>query len=346
MNTYIRLINNEGAEVFSNLPKNLEQYFNSCKNQNEIIEYSLTANKRMRHGIIESEIGTAYLISDDPVLVDRPRYFKEKLKVHSEHLRDLIAIKENLTKVSQADNNRLVHNITSINAHNIQEIYLLVPEDKLSIDYRDILEIIKQYLIEDTDAAAAAFLRIAKNSIAMKTEFTVFKKLQGGKPVLQQQYHDIRKVLLTVFHVFFQDFKELNVHVQIDECIKTLWIDFETIRVALYHFIDNTTKYILPNTQLRIYFKEEGKKFSIVFDMISMEIKNYEINEIFKEGISGENAKKIGKNGDGLGLPIVCNILELNDAEIKIYPNYAPPISRRFAGINYVRNLFEINFFI
>ena len=344
MSTYIRLLNKDGGKIYDNLPSILEDHFKACKNHNELIEYSMITKKKMRNGFIITEFGTAYLISDELELVDRPRYFMEKLRVYSEHLKEINLIKEDLRTVIQTDSRRLVHNITSINAHIIQEIYLLVPEEKLSSNYREILEIIKEYLANDTDAAASAYLRIAKNSIAMKAEFTVFKKLYGEKPILQKQHHDIRKVLLHVLHVFFQDFKELDVRVQVGDKGKLLMIDFETVRVALYHLIDNTAKYIYPDTDFRIRFLDEPNKFIVAFDMISMEIKRHELENIYKDGVSGENAKQTKKNGDGLGIPIICNILKLHNAEIIIHPDQHPPIHRRLNGVNYVRNLFEIVF--
>jgi K+-sensing histidine kinase KdpD len=184
---------------------------------------------------------------------------------------------------------------------------VVVPEEKLSKDYRKVKETIKTYLSKDPDAVADAFLRIAKNSIAMKAEFTVFKKLDGGSATLQKQQHYIRKVVLTVLHVFYQDFKELDVHVLVEDNEKLLKFDFETIRVALYHIIDNTAKYISPNTQLKILFSEniDNNNFSLNVEMISMEIKPNEVDDVLREGYSGVYAKQSGKNGDGLGLYIV-----------------------------------------
>jgi K+-sensing histidine kinase KdpD len=121
-------------------------------------------------------------------------------------------------------------------------------------------------------------------------------------------------------------------------------LDFETIRVALYHLIDNTSKYILPDTQLRIKFSAGEHKFIVSFEMISMEIKEHELEDIFNEGISGENAKKVKKNGDGLGLPIIKTILKLHHTNLKIFPNLQPSFNSKYDGVNYVRNLFEITF--
>lgn len=346
MNTHVKLINKDNVIIYSNLPKEQDYYFELCENKTEIIEKCEFTGKRIRHGKITNENGIAYLITYEPELINKPRYFKEKLNVYSEQILEINNIKNKLTQDIQADNRRLIHNITSFNGHNIQELYLVVPEEKLSKDYRKVKETIKTYLAKDADAVADAFLRIAKNSIAMKAEFTVFKKLDGGSATLQKQPHYIRKVILTVLHVFYQDFKELNVYVSVEDNEKLLKFDFETIRVALYHIIDNTAKYISPNTELKIRFREneEENNFSLIIEMISMEIIPNELNDVLREGYSGIYAKQSGKNGDGLGLFIVNRILNLNSAKLIVHINQFPLYSKKIEGINYVRNTFEIIF--
>ncbi|WP_026705880.1 sensor histidine kinase [Flavobacterium soli] len=345
METFIKLINKDGVIIFSNLPERNEYYYLSCENKNSLIDKCIFIRKKARHGIIQSEEGITYLFTYDYEIVNKPRFFKEKLQIYSEQLAEINLIKNKLTQDIQANNRRLVHNITSFNAHNIQELYLLVPEEKLSKDYRSIRETIKTFLLDNSDAVADAFLRIAKNSIAMKAEFTVFKKLDGGQETLQKQPHPIKKVILTVLHVFYQDFKELDVYVAVEESTQVLTFDFETIRVALYHIIDNTVKYIMPNSQLRIRFSEvKDESFSLILDMFSMEIKEEENQDVFKEGYSGINAKKAGKNGDGLGLYIVNRILKLNNAQLIINPYQKPTYIKKIEGIVYEKNVFEIRF--
>ncbi|MGN6646048.1 MAG: sensor histidine kinase [Cytophaga sp.] len=346
MKTFVKIINKDNVVIYSDLLKEQEHYFSLCVDQNILIDKCDFSSKKIRHGKLTNEHGIAYLFTYDHDLINKPRYFKEKLRVYSEQLIEINNIKSKLVHDIQVDNRRLIHNITSFNAHNIQELYLIVPEEKLSKDYKAIKETVKSYLLNDPDAVADAFLRIAKNSIAMKAEFTVFKKLDGGPSTLQKQTHNIRKVILTVLHVFYQDFKELDVYVSVEENDKFLKFDFETIRVALYHIIDNTVKYILPNTQLKIKFIENyvDGSYSILFDMISMEIKNSEVNDVVREGYSGVYARQGGKNGDGLGLYIVNKILNLNHSELIIHINQSPFYSKKVDNINYVRNIFELKF--
>ena len=75
--------------------------------------------------------------------------------------------------------NRLVHNLTSINAHNIQEIYDLVPQDVLAQNWRKQLDFIKTEIKQDLDKAALMFLRIAKHNTHMRSEFSIYRKIEN-----------------------------------------------------------------------------------------------------------------------------------------------------------------------
>lgn len=342
MSTFSKLINSDGLTIFSNLPQEFEEFYDLC----EVVNEKIGLNEKLgnfRHGKIITENGIAYIISMDKELVDRPRYFKEKLVVLSEHLETIEIIKEDLKNSMQADNRRLIHNITSFNGKNILELYSIVPENKVATDFRKTRDIIKSYILKNPDGVADSFLRIAKNSIAMKSEFTVFKKIDGDPSLLQKQLFDIRKVILLVIHVFYHDLKEKDIFVQVEECNERLKFDFETIRVALYHLLDNTAKYICPSSQLKISFINTNESFSVVLNMWSMEIKKEEIHLIENEGVSGSWAIKTGKSGDGLGIPIVKRILSLNNAELRIIPNIQKQL-KKIDGVSYAYNEFEIMF--
>lgn len=344
MGTFIKLINLDGAIIYSNLEDKLESYFLKCEVKNELIEKCIFSGRRARHGKILSDRGTSYIFSYDSEMVSRPRFFKEKLEIYSGLIPEFNEIKAKLTAEIQANNRRLIHNITSLNAHNIQELYSVVSEDKISKDFKQIKELIKQYLNDNPDGAADTFLRIAKNSIAIKSEFTVFKKLDGEIVSLPKRTHSLKKVVLTVLHVFYPDFKEKDVLVLVEDKNQLVKFDFETMRVALHHMLDNTAKYIMPGSSLRIKFQETEFKHILIFDMFSIEILDSEREEIFNEGFSGTYAKKMGMNGDGLGLYIVKRILKLNDALLFINHDTTPKNIKKINGVQYQKNIFEIVF--
>ena len=127
----------------------------------------------------------------------------------------------------------------------------------------------------------------------MKVEFSVFQKLNNTSPALQIRKHQVRKVILNVFHIFFQDFTDKNVHVEIEGNNSSLNFDYESIFVALYHVIENTTKYIAPNSRLKVNFVETTNGITVKLDMLSIQIKKRKWTVVFVEGYSGVIAKEL-----------------------------------------------------
>ena len=61
------------------------------------------------------------------------------------------------------------------------------------------------------------FLRIAKHNIHMKTEFSIYKKLDRLDATFEFSLNPIRKVILNVLHTFFADFTNKNIYVYVSE---------------------------------------------------------------------------------------------------------------------------------
>ncbi len=120
-----------------------------------------------------------------------------------------------------------------------------------------------------------------------------------------------------------------------------IYIDYESIHVALYHLIENAAKYIRPDTIFHVKMKSMLGKTEITMDMTSTEIADCEVNRIFEEGVSGDLAVRTGKSGDGIGLSRAKKIVELNQGTLSVTPY--PDTSVIFMGVTYQRNVFTIN---
>ncbi len=293
-----------------------------------------------RIGKIKSESGIVFCCSDSKDHKASNKLFKKDQNHFLIGLEKIIETKNELNIETQ----RLIHNLTNTNGHNIQELYAVVPQDLLTKNLENQLENIQKIIVENPLEAAKTFLRIAKNNAAMKVEFSVINKLTEGVSSLKMKRHPIRKATLNLLHIFFQDFKDLSVYVNVQSNEDYLIIDYEIIHAALYHLLLNATKYILPNSTLNVNFSQSDGDFIIALDMVSLRIEDSEKNKIFEEGYSGKYAKKIQKNGKGLGLGTTSKILALNDAELIIDNNAKPNLSINNNGIWYDFNIFKIKF--
>jgi hypothetical protein len=332
----------KGKTVVSNLKHPCKKCYSGCQTEGQLIEKCPIYLNKRRLGKIENNRGITFLCCDK---TKTTKLFKDKLDGLAYAYHDLIELREDIAvdirKVEQKRVNRLVHNLTSINAHNIQEIYDLVPQEILTADLENQLNHIQKEISSNLKQASLTFLRIAKHNIHMKSEFSIYKKLDRSDPTLDFRYHPIKKVILNVLHTFFVDFSDNEVFVKIEDYLGKIRIDYETIQVALYHLIENASKYVKPKSTMEISFKEIENELKVVFEMDSLNIEDDEIEEIFNEGYSGKNARKIGKSGEGLGLSRIEQMLQLNKGFLEIEKGQEV---EKVMGFRFARNKFILSF--
>lgn len=248
-------------------------------------------------------------------------------------------IKASISAEAFQRSDRVIHNLKTINGHAIQELENLVPQ--MDIGSNKNVENVANVIKSHPKEAALTFFRMAKFQRAMKAEFTVYDKLlRGDEILLQKQKHKVPDIIMSVLHPFFADFHEKEVYVRVDTTEAKALLDFETFYVALYHVIENATKYVKPQTQISITFNVENNRFIINISMKSLLIEENEENDIFNEGYSGTWAKKMRQQGKGIGMFRARRLIELNDGFLDV--NAGNDISI-LNGIKYATNTFIIS---
>lgn len=297
---------------------------------------------KLRAGMVSNQRGTVVAFSSSKDYVRSSTKFSTALNV----ILDSVGMIDEIVKQARDSNNkstsRLIHNLTSLNAHNIQEIYSLIPQENVSQKIGGQIPYVEDIVKKDPKETASILLRIAKNNAAMKVEFSVFRKLFDSNPELQIKVHNVHKVLMNTFYLFFPDFTDEGVRVKVGDNKNKYFarFDYESFSVALYHVIENAAKYIKPNSVLNVEIKKVSGFVEIIMDMISLEIKKNEADRIFEEGISGELASRVGKSGDGIGMSRAKKILALNAGSVSVNPHC--DTVEIVMGVNYQRNIFTI----
>lgn len=325
---HLRVLNKEGVLIADNLLPECISCFNNCEKHGQVINVCPKYGTQRKQGKIINNSSFTFLCCDKTKTI---KLFKEKMEALSYAYSDLIIPIEEMKKSEQQKVNRLVHNLTSINAHNIQEIYNFVPQDILASNWKNQLSFIEKELKQDSSEAAKMFLRLAKNSIHMKSEFSIYQKLDRNDTAsLVIGNYSIRRVLLNVLHTFFNDFSNNGVYVNVAEYTRKVQFDYESIQVALYHLIENATKYVMPYSVVEIDFQEINNSIFVRFIMNSTLIKENERDLVFTEGYSGEISRHMKKNGDGIGMWRIKQMMKLNggdcivqcEDDIYIYEGY------------------------
>ncbi len=335
MNKHYSIISSSGETIAINLTTECKTCYSKCNSAGQLINECPKYGGQRRQGKLTNSRGTIFLCDQTKTT----KLFRDKLEGLSYAYHDLVIPKvkiETETKlVEQQRVNRLVHNLTSINAHNIQELYDLVPQDILSTNYQKQLDYIQKEIKRDPKKAALMFIRIAKHNIHMKSEFSIYKKLDRNDAVLDFSGHPIKKVILNILHTFFVDFTNNDIYVHVAEYNGRVRIDYESIQVALYHLIENASKYTMPNSNINITFTENGKDVNVSFKMKSLHIDSDEKEKIFIEGYSGKAAFNCNLNGDGIGMWQINQMVKLNNGTVTV--NCGQEVMK-FNGIPYSDN--------
>jgi len=296
--------------------------------------------RRCRHQV---EGATVFLCTDDPDLVKSKRQFMRRLHDLIDMYGAFSELHGETVKRLQAENRRLVHNLTALNSHILQEVYSIAPQDQLIGDANQQIHKIKQAILSDPMLAASAALRILKNAIAARTEMQTVRLLQpsgNDRPTLQPKNHVLHRVVTNALIAFFQDSVEYRLNWKLKGSKTTALFDYQTLSAALYRIFENAIKYCQPGSDIEISFPVVGRTNQMTIEMTSLWISEAEGVKIFEEGYSGDEAKLAGLQGDGLGLYFVQEMLKFNHAHI----HWEPIISSNPKYGRFGRNRFVISF--
>lgn len=338
MDVRYRIIDLDGNIVFCNLHDKETDKIKSVDSKSQKID-----GANLRAGVVYNQHGTVFAFSSSKDYVKSSTKFSTALNVILDSTEMVGEIVNQARDAINKSTSRLIHNLTSLNAHNIQEIYSLIPQENVSQKIGGQISFVEDIVKKVPKETALTLLRIAKNNAAMKAEFSVFRKLFDSNPDLQIREHNVHKVLMNIFYLFFPDFTDKSVRVKIGDNKNKYFacFDYESFHVAIYHVIENAAKYIKPKSTLIVEIKNVGGFVEIIMDMISLEIKKSEAERIFEDGVSGELASRLGKSGDGIGMNRAKKILELNSGSVSVNP-YCDTVET-VMGLNYQRNVFTIS---
>lgn len=317
---HIQLIDSVGKILFSRLNN---ECLTQCKAKStEKPERCTVSGEARKRSIKICEAGTVFLCTDDPDLLKSQREFNSRIAFYSEMLGTFSSLREEAQEKINTDNRRLVHNLTTLNSHILQEVYDLVSQEDLTGDPARQIRLIKESLIKAPDFAAAGILRILKNAVAARTEMQIVKWLHPGEnpPELSPKIHVIHRVVTNSLITFFQDGLEAKITFLLSSSVHKAFFDYQTVSAALQRMFENAIKYCRRNSLVYIKIFELNDKIVLQITMTSKWISIDESELIFKEGYSGNMAVQCGLNGQGLGLFFVREMLLLNNINVQWNP--------------------------
>lgn len=339
---YVRQLN--GEYLFDNFPtelKHLALDFKECRNPFTITLGSKELKARI--GLKRSFEFQVYVLTTETKFVNRLKLFRELVNSSSSFIKPLLSLQQDLNDKHEKTVEEFIHNATSLNTYSIQDLFFLIPHDRLIGNINKQKETIREIVKDKPNVTVDTLLKQIKYSLATKVEFSVFERTVKNISVLQKSEHSIRPVVLSILQIFISDFDKKNIQVHLGGTEKVLEIDFDSLFVSFYYIFDNAVKYCCPRTNFKIRFSEENDSFDIIITMVSIEIKESEKKLITQRNYRSEVAKKINEKGLGIGMYRIIKTLKFNNAKLEINPR-AFAKTKDHKGVKYEGNEFRIIF--
>lgn len=299
-----------------------------------------------RIGFKSFDNGYIYILTHEERLVKRYKFFEEIIE-RSKYIFDAsYNARKNLIDEHRQRLDIFMHNIISLNTYTIQSLFSLIPQKELPENINQQKDFIKKMITEKPNITVDTILKLIKNAIATKIEFTVFDRINNPTTILNIYSHSIRESILTILQIFNDDFekKGINVHLESSEISeRRLDIDNEALFVSLFYLFENSVKYCLSKSKYYINFIEDVDSFTVYFRMTSVKIEEEEKEKLLVYGYRSDNAKKLDIDGKGIGMHRIVKTLKLNNAILQVNPNYNK-YERELNGIIFQSNEFGIIF--
>lgn len=297
--------------------------------------------KRKRHSSKNDE-NFISICTADLDLIKSSRLFKAHFEMLSDLSSYIVDQVDAAIVRTKAETSVILHNIRHLNAHNIQEIYALIPQASLGGGGNAQKEAIATSYSQNKSEFANAILRILKNIQGIKGEFAVYEKLLSKTASLDARVHEIFRVTQNVKNIFYHDFDELRLRVLETEFYDHALIDYDIVIAALYHIFHNAMKYCASGTDFVVRYSSDSNYIYQAFDMVSLKIDADEIQRIFEQGYSGRLATKHKLHGAGIGMSVVKIGMEAIGGSVEISINANPQLGITRDGKKYENNIFKL----
>ena len=232
------------------------------------------------------------------------------------------------------------HNIVHINADAINEFYSFIPQESLFNNYRQLQEIIAETVKKYPKDAVDLIARLAQYNFNLKAELSVVSKLNSPSSKPSYTNGNPRDAIMSSVYMLYPLFKKHSVHINVGNYWDKFDIDYDALQVASFYIIQNSVKYALKNSSVKIAFNRNPRNLHIIFDMTSFYIPEIEEQMIFNEGFQGKQAIASKRGGKGIGLYRAKRLVSFFEGEL--YLEAGENCFKETDGYIYAQNKFII----
>lgn len=190
---------------------------------------------------------------------------------------------------------------------------------------------------EKQDHYLKKVLQESKRLTKLTNDILDLSKLESGQLRLKITPFDIHALLVNQVDQFERRIQEKDIDLSLtfaQERIKTCG-DIEAIQRVIYNLIDNAVKFTEPQGKINIrtYYREN--KVFVAIRNSGKTLAPEELRPLFERFHKGDTSRGKDKQGSGLGLSIVKEIIKAHGGDIQAYSNDD-------IGVEFVFSLFTI----
>jgi signal transduction histidine kinase len=316
-------------------------YFQKMNDKGELVakSSSYTVGSRSREKRISNINGDLVLVIDEKDLIKSSRIFRKLSGLALQIFDSIFSYYQNVY-IAQS------HTLKKIQGQLSQKIDSIIQHPLIATadSYEQQKQLIIDYISTYPGQSADTLIYLQKRIFELGAHMASFELLHLGSRIhIDKKRHNIRKLILNVWHGFDDIFSKKNIRYRfyfedgIAEENKCL-LDYKTINAALYNIFDNAAKYSKPDSEVRFNFDVIDEGYCLQISTLSIPVEEDEITSLCTLGFRGRNSLEV--DGSGIGLYIAKKAMDLNNLKFSICPLYSSDIL--YEGKRYIKHTFKI----
>lgn len=145
-----------------------------------------------------------------------------------------------------------------------------------------------------------------------------FARMEDGRKPYRLQAVDARELVTAIASEFQREGGcAIDLSVPSEGDVK-LRADATALSHVLWNLLDNAVKYSPEHRKIELSLRQRDRSVAIAVRDEGLGIPRHERKEIFRKFVRGEQARKLGIKGTGLGLALVSHIVKAHGGAIEV----------------------------
>jgi signal transduction histidine kinase len=145
-----------------------------------------------------------------------------------------------------------------------------------------------------------------------------FGRIDAGAHVWELEPLDVADLVTDVAETFRGEFASRLLVIELEDTLPTIQADREALTRAMWNLLENAAKYSPGDSPVRLFARSQGRTITIGVEDRGIGIPVREQERVFEKFVRGDEAKRTGIRGVGVGLALVKRIAEGHGGSVRL----------------------------